>query len=296
MRSAGEAPEGTTELVFDVTDAEAIARAAAGIERLDALVDNAGIAIAAPLEFLPPDELTRQLDVNVVGQLRVLQAFLPALRETRGRVVLMGSIAGRSALPFLGAYAMSKFALEAMADALRVELAPWGMHVVIVEPGHDRDADLDEAAAGRRRSCRPQATELYGERLDAFRRARGRALVEARRARRRCVAEGGRARADRAKPKTRYVVGPDAKRRARVQRLPDRPATACCRGSSSGSEGHRSRAALRLRAAGAGRVRLVGLAARRGADRCRGGRLLGRFHRARRRPGGCRIPGGSGAS
>ena len=132
----GEAPDGTTELVFDVTDGDAVAaRGRGAVERLDALVDNAGIAIAAPLEFLPPDELTRQLDVNVVGQLRVLQAFLPALRAARGRVVLMGSVAGRSALPFLGAYAMSKFALEAMADALRVELAPWGIHVAIVEPG-----------------------------------------------------------------------------------------------------------------------------------------------------------------
>ena len=73
--------------------------------------------------------------MNVVGQLRVLQAFLPALRATRGRVVIMGSIAGRSALPLLGGYAMSKFALEAMADALRVELAPWGIQVAIVEPG-----------------------------------------------------------------------------------------------------------------------------------------------------------------
>jgi NAD(P)-dependent dehydrogenase (short-subunit alcohol dehydrogenase family) len=118
-----------------VTDGEGIRHAAARIDELDALVDNAGIAIAAPLEFLPPEELTRQLDVNVVGQLRVLQAFLPALRRSQGRVVLMGSIAGRSALPFLGAYAMSKFALEAMADALRVEVAPFGMHVSIVQPG-----------------------------------------------------------------------------------------------------------------------------------------------------------------
>jgi NAD(P)-dependent dehydrogenase (short-subunit alcohol dehydrogenase family) len=134
VRRAGEAPEGTIEVVFDVTDAEGIRHAAARIDELDALVDNAGIAIAAPIEFLPPDELTRQLDVNVVGQLRVLQAFLPALRASRGRVVLMGSIAGRSALPFLGAYAMSKFALEAMADALRIELAPWGILVSIIEP------------------------------------------------------------------------------------------------------------------------------------------------------------------
>src|SRR5262249_60035906 len=132
VRHGGEAPDGTTELVFDVTDGAAIAEAAAIVHELDALVDNAGIAIAAPLEFLPPQELTRQLDVNVVGQLRVLQAFLPKLRRSRGRVVLMGSVAGRSALPFLGAYAMSKFALEAMADALRLELEPWGTHAPIV--------------------------------------------------------------------------------------------------------------------------------------------------------------------
>jgi NAD(P)-dependent dehydrogenase (short-subunit alcohol dehydrogenase family) len=220
VRNAGEAPDGTTELVFDVTDAEAIARAASGVERLDALVDNAGIAIAAPLEFLPPEELARQLDVNVIGQLRVLQAFLPALREARGRVVLMGSIAGRSALPFLGAYAMSKFALEAMADSLRVELAPWGMHVVIVEPGTiatpiwtkpQRSAD----------ALPPRAAELYGERMDAFRRLAAQrssskaAPVDS-------VAEVVEHALTSDRPKTRYLVGPDAKRRARVQRLPDR--------------------------------------------------------------------------
>ncbi|HLM34325.1 MAG TPA: SDR family NAD(P)-dependent oxidoreductase, partial [Gaiellaceae bacterium] len=85
VRRAGEAPEGTRELVFDVTDADAVGAAAAALDRLDALVNNAGIAIAAPLEFLPPDELARQLDVNVVGQVRVTQAFLPALRAARGR-------------------------------------------------------------------------------------------------------------------------------------------------------------------------------------------------------------------
>jgi NAD(P)-dependent dehydrogenase (short-subunit alcohol dehydrogenase family) len=132
VRNAGDAPDGTTELVFDVTDSTAIARAAEQVGELDALVDNAGIAIAAPLEFLPPEELTRQLDVNVVGQLRVLQAFLPALRRSMGRVVIMGSVGGRSALPFLGAYAMSKFALEAMADSLRLELAPFGVDVAII--------------------------------------------------------------------------------------------------------------------------------------------------------------------
>jgi NAD(P)-dependent dehydrogenase (short-subunit alcohol dehydrogenase family) len=215
----GDAPDGTRELVFDVTDADAVTRAVAGIETLDALVANAGIAIAAPLEFLPPGELQRQLDVNVVGQLRVVQAALPALRRAHGRVVLMGSIGGRSALPFLGAYAMSKFALEAMADALRLELAPWGMHVALVEPGTIATAiwtkpqrSIDEFP--------PEAAELYGERVKRFR-----TLAAARSAKGVPAEEVAKAvehALTAARPRTRYVVGPDAKRRARVERLPDR--------------------------------------------------------------------------
>jgi NAD(P)-dependent dehydrogenase (short-subunit alcohol dehydrogenase family) len=196
-----------------------VARTAAAIGELDALVDNAGIAIAAPLEFLPPEELTRQLDVNVVGQLRVLQAFLPALRRARGRVVLMGSIGGRSALPFLGAYAMSKFALEAMADALRVELAPFAIHVAIVEPGTIA-TPIWSKPQRRVDEFPPEAAELYGARVDKFRR-----LAAARSSEAVPAVEVAKAVAHAltaARPRTRYVVGPDAKRRARVQMLPDR--------------------------------------------------------------------------
>ena len=194
-------------------------RTAAAIGELDALVDNAGIAIAAPLEFLPPEELTRQLDVNVVGQLRVLQAFLPALRRARGRVVLMGSIGGRSALPFLGAYAMSKFALEAMADALRVELAPFAIHVAIVEPGTIA-TPIWSKPQRRVEELPPEAAELYGARAEKFRR-----LAAARSSEAVPAVEVAKAVAHAltaARPRTRYVVGPDAKRRARVQMLPDR--------------------------------------------------------------------------
>jgi NAD(P)-dependent dehydrogenase (short-subunit alcohol dehydrogenase family) len=220
VRNAGEAPSQAVELVFDVTDGDAIDRAAAQVEELDALVLNAGIAIAAPLEFLPPAELTRQLDVNVVGQLRVLQTFLPALRSTRGRVVLMGSVGGKSALPFLGAYAMSKFALEAMADALRVELAPFGMHVSIVEPGTIATAiwtkpqrSIDEFP--------PEAAELYGARVEKFRRlATERAAASAEPPSQVTNAVVHALTSE--KPKTRYLVGADAKRRARVEKLPDR--------------------------------------------------------------------------
>jgi NAD(P)-dependent dehydrogenase (short-subunit alcohol dehydrogenase family) len=219
VRRAGEAPDGTRELVFDVTDPVAIGHAATQVGELDALVANAGIAVAAPLEVLPPDELARQLDVNVVGQLRCVQAFLPALRRRRGRVVLMGSIAGRSALPFLGAYAMSKFALEAMADALRVELAPEGMHVVIVEPGTiatpiwTKPQRYAEGVA-------PEQLQRYGPRIEKFRAAaaarsaKGVSPNEVAKAIEHALTAG--------RPRTRYVVGPDAKRRARLQVLPDR--------------------------------------------------------------------------
>ena len=219
VRVAGQAPEGTCELVFDVTDVVATTHALAAIDSLDAVVANAGIAIAAPLEFLPEQELTRQLDVNVIGQFRVVQPLLPLLRRSRGRVVLMGSIGGRSALPFLGAYAMSKFALEAFADSLRIEVAPWGMHVAIVEPGTIATAmwtkpqrALDEFP--------PELAELYGARIERFRR------LAASRSSKGVPAEEVAKAVEHAltspKPRTRYVVGPDAKKRARVQRLPDR--------------------------------------------------------------------------
>ncbi len=220
VRNAGDAPDGANELVFDLTDAAAVAEAAAGIEHLDALVENAGIAIAGPLEFLPPDELTRQLDVNVVGQLRVLQAFLPAVRAGRGRVVIVGSVAGRSALPFMGAYAMSKFALEAMADSLRVELQPWGMHVAIVEPGTIA-TPIWTKPQRTAEALPPAAGELYGARLTKLRN-----LAAQRSAEHAVPAESVAEAIEHAltseKPRTRYIVGPDAKRRARLQHLPDR--------------------------------------------------------------------------
>lgn len=219
VRTAGQAPEGTRELMFDVCDAAGVSHALAPVASLDALVDNAGIAIAAPLELLSPEELTRQLDVNVVGQLRVLQAVLPLLRASRGRVVLMGSIGGRSALPFLGAYAMSKFALEAMADALRLELRPFGVRVSIVEPGTIA-TPIWTKPQRRVQEFPAEAVELYGERVERFRQ-----LAAERSAKAVPAADVARA-VEHAltsrRPRPRYVVGPDARRRARVERLPDR--------------------------------------------------------------------------
>lgn len=130
-----------TPLLLDVTDAATIAvaantvTAAVGETGLAGLVNNAGVALGGPLEFVPIADLRQQLEVNVIGQMAVTQAFLPLLRRGPGRVVNMGSISGRVAMPFIGPYAASKFALEALTDSLRVELRPWNIHVAIVEPG-----------------------------------------------------------------------------------------------------------------------------------------------------------------
>jgi len=202
-----------------VTDADGVREAAEQIGKLDALVANAGIAVAAPLEFLPPDELTRQLDVNVVGQVRVLQSLLPALRRSRGRIVLMGSIGGKSAMPFLGAYAMSKFAMEAMADALRLELAPFGVRVALIEPGSIA-TPIWSKPQKTADALPPEAQELYGARVVQFRKRAEAAArdavppVE--------VAKAVEHALTAETPKTRYLVGRDAKRRARIELLPDR--------------------------------------------------------------------------
>jgi NAD(P)-dependent dehydrogenase (short-subunit alcohol dehydrogenase family) len=223
VRRAGDAPEGTEEVLLDVTDGDQIRAAAGLVDQLDGLVNNAGIAIAAPVEFVPPEELRHQLEVNLVGQVAVTQAFLPALRRSRGRIVFMGSIAGRSALPFLSPYAASKHALEALADSLRLELRPFGIHVSIVEPGTIKTAiwarsaqRADELIAG----ADGQLGELYGERIAAFRQIalkRGAAGAPAEKVAK-VVLEALTAE----RPHTRYLIGRDARLRAGFERLPDR--------------------------------------------------------------------------
>lgn len=127
-------------LTLDVRDANHISAAIDAIESsgipLAGVVNNAGIAVAGPLEYLPLSELQRQFDVNVFGALAVTQASLPLLRRSHGRIVFISSVSGQLAPPYLGPYAASKFALEAMADSLRMELSPFGIRVVVVQPGN----------------------------------------------------------------------------------------------------------------------------------------------------------------
>ena len=169
VRTPGDAPAGTTEVILDVTDAAARST----FERLDGLVNNAGIAIAAPLEDLPLDELRRQLEVNVVGQLAVTQAVLPALRAAKGRIVIVGSIAGpeRAAVPRrlrdLEVRARGDVGLAAARARARTASRSRSS-----SPGRS-DGDLDEAAAAAPRSS-PSGTATRVERFRADRGGPGR--------------------------------------------------------------------------------------------------------------------------
>lgn len=99
------------------------------------VINNAGIAVAGPMEEVSLAHLRESWEINALGAIAVARAFLPQLRASRGRIVNVSSVSGRIAAPFLGAYAASKFALEAYSDALRVELCPWGVRVILIEPG-----------------------------------------------------------------------------------------------------------------------------------------------------------------
>jgi NAD(P)-dependent dehydrogenase (short-subunit alcohol dehydrogenase family) len=142
-------------VVLDVADPASVAAARELVERgtrgrgLDVLVNNAGYALPGPLEALAEEDLRRLFDTNVFGLLAVTRAFLPAMRERgQGRVVNVGSIMGRVAMPLLGAYNASKHAVAAITEALRLELAPFGVTVVLVEPGAIRTGFAARALAG----------------------------------------------------------------------------------------------------------------------------------------------------
>ena len=217
-------------LILDVTEESQRERAADDIEEergeagLQGLVNNAGIVVSGPLEFLPLEEFRLQMEVNVTGLLAVTQRVLPLLRLAGGRIVNVGSISGRVGFPLEGAYNASKFALEGLSDVLRLELVPWGLHVALIEPGSvatplwgrmrqqfDRAIDAMPEAAQR---FYGSAFRRWREEVDDCER-RGlppeavvRPVLHALTARR---------------PRARYLVGKSARRLALAARiLPDR--------------------------------------------------------------------------
>jgi NAD(P)-dependent dehydrogenase (short-subunit alcohol dehydrogenase family) len=161
-----------TPLLLDVTNGGQISDAAdvvaghVGGAGLDGLVNNAGIGVFGPLEIIPLEQFRTLMEVNVTGQLAVTQAFLPLLRQARGRIIMIGSIGTRFTPPFVGALAASKSALASMDEALRQELAPWGIRVVLVEPATVRSeavGKLERDAARLMSQASPAQRDLYEE-------------------------------------------------------------------------------------------------------------------------------------
>jgi NAD(P)-dependent dehydrogenase (short-subunit alcohol dehydrogenase family) len=181
-------------------------------ERLDALVNNAGIVVSGPLETLSAADIREQLEVNVVGAVALTNLVLPRLRTARGRIVFVSSLSGKVSTPMTGAYNASKFAIEAIADAWRLELRSWGVRVVLVEPAmtdtdlwRDAPRTLESAAA----EMSPDHRELYAEHLEGMRKVIPRIQKMAK------PVDGVAATIERAllatRPRARYAVGADVK-------------------------------------------------------------------------------------
>jgi NAD(P)-dependent dehydrogenase (short-subunit alcohol dehydrogenase family) len=214
-----------TPVTLDITDDAQIAALDQALPaQLDAVVNNAGVVVGGPVEAVAPAELRRQLEVNVVAQAAVTQAVLPRLRASRGRIVFVSSVSGRVATPMTGPYNASKFALEGMADALRMELAPWGIRVVLVEPAQT-DTDIwrqmndlvDDAVT----NSSPAHRELYAKHIEGFRKS---IPLSQRMA---APADGVAGTIEKAltvrRPKARYVVGANAKAQAIMAQLTPTP-------------------------------------------------------------------------
>jgi NAD(P)-dependent dehydrogenase (short-subunit alcohol dehydrogenase family) len=163
---------------LDITDRSAIAALPDQLPAaLDGVVNNAGIIVNGPVEGLSLDDLTHQLDVNVISQIAVTQAVLPKIRAARGRVLFISSVSGLITTPGTGAYSASKYAIESLADALRMELRPWRIRVSLIEPGPIRTdmwADVQDDYDRMTKQLSEQHRELYASHLAGSRKLLGR--------------------------------------------------------------------------------------------------------------------------
>ena len=215
---------------LDVTDPPSIAaalhtvKAMVGEQGLAGLINNAGIAVAGPVEVLPLSEWRRQFEVNIFGLISVTQAFLPLLRQGNGRVINIGSMSGRTAMPYMAPYAASKHALLGLTTSLRIELHPWGIHVALIEPGAiatpiwgKTRKEVDAGESGWTREMKVLYRTSFTKAKEEVSKIGSQApapgiVVDA-------VIHALRSRF----PKTRYLVGRDARIRAiLVKVLPDR--------------------------------------------------------------------------
>jgi NAD(P)-dependent dehydrogenase (short-subunit alcohol dehydrogenase family) len=221
------APDHLTPLIMDVTERDQIAQAVESVRAhveqggLDALVNNAGVGLAWPMELVPPDAFRAQFAVNVEGPLAVTQAFLPLIRQAKGRVIMIGSIGDRITMPFAGPLTASKHALLALTEALRLELAPWNIRVVLIEPASirtDAIAKLERDAEAALQRFGAEGRALYGA---AFRAMTTRAVaLEADGSPPEVVAAVVVQAIESPRPNARYLVGKGARILATVAKLP----------------------------------------------------------------------------
>ncbi len=220
---------GLRALMIDVADGESVKRAAAevtetvGNSGLKGLVNNAGVSFGGPLEFQDLDEIRAMFEVNVFGLIAVTQAFLALVRKGGGRIVNMSSVGGKISVPFVSAYSATKFGVEAISDALRVELRPWGIKVACIEPGSIATPLWErgfEQFDKQVKNLTPEAIELYGDLIPRMRKLTERTanagIPPAR------VADAVEHALTSPRPKTRYLVGNDARGQAVLRLLPDK--------------------------------------------------------------------------
>ncbi len=217
-------------VLLDVTQPDQISAAfemvrdRVGTAGLDGLLNNAGIAVGGPMEYLPADQIEQQFRVNVFGAIAVTQTFLPLIRLAQGRILFTSSNSGFWCEPFLSVYGGSKHAIEAIGDSLRFELQPWGIHVALIEPGMIRTPIWDKAkeATENAETIYPaEALERYAAPIAAMRRIVEEKPVIAASPHR--VALAVRHALESRRPKTRYQVGIDCRIQYYLRRImPDR--------------------------------------------------------------------------
>jgi NAD(P)-dependent dehydrogenase (short-subunit alcohol dehydrogenase family) len=216
-----------TPVLLDITDPTSIASAAETVAKavgsagLAGLVNNAGLIVEGPVELVPMEEARKQFEVNVLGQIAVTQAFLPLLRLGHGRIVNIGAVSGKIALPFAGVLSASKAALESLTDALRVELRPWGIAVSIVEPAGMQTRIFDKSAAAAqqaRQQFSTQKQQLYASAIAAVSKYLATQHLDAPDVVAAAILHALTAR----NPKTRYPVGQGARMVVILGQLPDR--------------------------------------------------------------------------
>jgi NAD(P)-dependent dehydrogenase (short-subunit alcohol dehydrogenase family) len=218
-----------TPLIIDVTKERTIAAAAeqvaqaVGSKGLAGLVNNAGIGVPAPIEFQPMADFRRQLEVNLFGPVAMVQAFLPLIRRSRGRIVNVGSIGGMLVLPLNGAYSASKFGIRAISDALRLELRQWDIHVSLIEVAPVKTAIFGKTFAeldGLEQTLGEAGYRLYQPQIAAIRKAVEKAEADADPAL--VIAKAIHHALASDKPKTRYLAGHGGRQTQAAAALPDR--------------------------------------------------------------------------